>query len=311
MQECLEARCLARVETCPSDKWYLWGRVCLVPAKSNHDQQECLGSKRIWMFVWNQLKSYQTSHVISKIVFVASCCHFLSSSGLRDIAKYQKSTDLLIPKLPFQRTVREITQELKQNEPQPAGLRFQSSALIAIQVLALSHQSGFKRANVKPSNKRTHWNFLSFIILGGSRSVSRQVLRALPAGSHTCGKSNSYEEGLTTHQNNNKDVAVIDLETWYLTGVLPVVVFQSVAIFVSRFFLFLCFASLNKIVADQTFVCENLEQKERNKTLRTQVFELTPAFPVEFLQWRHYVIILSTYRRVEYSIRYLGLSVRN
>merc|ERR1711933_376423 len=47
--------------------------------------------------------------------------------ALREIRKYQKSTELLIRKLPFQRLVREIAQEYK-NE-----LRFQSSAILALQ----------------------------------------------------------------------------------------------------------------------------------------------------------------------------------
>ena len=47
--------------------------------------------------------------------------------SLREIRKYQKSTELLVRKLPFQRLVREIAQEFK------ADLRFQSSAIQAIQ----------------------------------------------------------------------------------------------------------------------------------------------------------------------------------
>ena len=47
--------------------------------------------------------------------------------ALRQIRKYQKSTDLLIRKLPFQRLVREISQQL---DP---GLRFQSTAILALQ----------------------------------------------------------------------------------------------------------------------------------------------------------------------------------
>ena len=47
--------------------------------------------------------------------------------ALREIRKYQKSTDLLIRKLPFQRLVREIAGEFKHD------LRFQSSAVIALQ----------------------------------------------------------------------------------------------------------------------------------------------------------------------------------
>ena len=47
--------------------------------------------------------------------------------ALREIRKYQKSTELLIRKLPFQRLVREVAQEFKQD------LRFQSHAIMALQ----------------------------------------------------------------------------------------------------------------------------------------------------------------------------------
>ncbi|KAF5185289.1 histone H3 [Thalictrum thalictroides] len=47
--------------------------------------------------------------------------------ALREIRKYQKTTDLLIRKLPFQRLVRELAQEYK------ADLRFQSHAVLALQ----------------------------------------------------------------------------------------------------------------------------------------------------------------------------------
>ena len=47
--------------------------------------------------------------------------------ALQEIRRYQKSTDLLIRKLPFQRLVREIAQEFKLN------LRFQSAAISALQ----------------------------------------------------------------------------------------------------------------------------------------------------------------------------------
>ena len=49
--------------------------------------------------------------------------------ALREIRQYQKSTDLLIRKLPFQRLVREITQDIFAG----LGLRFQSTAILAIQ----------------------------------------------------------------------------------------------------------------------------------------------------------------------------------
>ena len=47
--------------------------------------------------------------------------------ALREIRKYQKSTELLIRKLPFQRLVREIAQAYNTN------LRFQSTAIMALQ----------------------------------------------------------------------------------------------------------------------------------------------------------------------------------
>jgi len=47
--------------------------------------------------------------------------------ALRDIRKYQKSTELLIKKLPFQRLVREIAQGFRPD------FRFQSAAILALQ----------------------------------------------------------------------------------------------------------------------------------------------------------------------------------
>ncbi len=49
--------------------------------------------------------------------------------ALREIRRYQKTTDLLIPKLPFQRLVREIANDLNL---QP-DVRFQSTSIMALQ----------------------------------------------------------------------------------------------------------------------------------------------------------------------------------
>ena len=49
--------------------------------------------------------------------------------ALRQIRKYQKSTELLIRKLPFQRLVKEVVQELFKTE----SYRFQSTAILALQ----------------------------------------------------------------------------------------------------------------------------------------------------------------------------------
>ena len=56
--------------------------------------------------------------------------------ALREIRRYQKSTDLLLKKAPFQRLVREIAQELK------GDLRFQSSAIAALQEASESYLTG-------------------------------------------------------------------------------------------------------------------------------------------------------------------------
>jgi len=56
--------------------------------------------------------------------------------ALREIRKYQKSTELLIRKLPFQRLVREIATEFK------TDLRFQSSAVLALQEASESYLVG-------------------------------------------------------------------------------------------------------------------------------------------------------------------------
>ena len=47
----------------------------------------------------------------------------LSTGTLREIRRYQKFTELLISKLPFQRLVREIAQDFK------TDLRYQSAAI--------------------------------------------------------------------------------------------------------------------------------------------------------------------------------------
>ena len=74
------------------------------------------------------------------------CCCALCSGGvkkphryrpgtvaLREIRRYQKSTDLLIRKLPFQRLVREIAQDFKND------LRFQGTAISALQEASESY----------------------------------------------------------------------------------------------------------------------------------------------------------------------------
>ena len=63
--------------------------------------------------------------------------------ALKEIRKYQKSTELLIRRLPFQRLIREISQYYK------CELRFQSTAMLALQEAAEAHLvSLFEDANL-------------------------------------------------------------------------------------------------------------------------------------------------------------------
>ena len=56
--------------------------------------------------------------------------------ALREIRKYQKSTELLIRKLPFQRLIREVAEKFKQD------LRFNSHAIMALQEAAEAYLVG-------------------------------------------------------------------------------------------------------------------------------------------------------------------------
>jgi histone H3/H4 len=63
--------------------------------------------------------------------------------ALREIRNYQKTTDLLIRKLPFQRLVREIAHDFA------TDLRFQSSAILALQEAAEAYLVGlFEDSNL-------------------------------------------------------------------------------------------------------------------------------------------------------------------
>jgi histone H3 len=52
--------------------------------------------------------------------------------ALREIRKYQKSTELLIKKLPFQRIVKSIAEEHASGTSFPNGVRFQKNAIAAL-----------------------------------------------------------------------------------------------------------------------------------------------------------------------------------
>ena len=56
--------------------------------------------------------------------------------ALREIRRYQKSTDLLLRKMPFQRLVREYAQDFT------SDLRFQGSSILAMQEMTESYSVG-------------------------------------------------------------------------------------------------------------------------------------------------------------------------
>ena len=67
--------------------------------------------------------------------------------ALREIRSYQKSTGLLIRKLPFQRLVREIAQQMNPNGLEwgrlvGSEIRFQSTAILALQEAAEAYLVG-------------------------------------------------------------------------------------------------------------------------------------------------------------------------
>uniref|UniRef100_A0A6Q2YYU8 Core Histone H2A/H2B/H3 domain-containing protein n=1 Tax=Esox lucius TaxID=8010 RepID=A0A6Q2YYU8_ESOLU len=78
------------------------------------------------------------------------------SVALREIHQYQKSTELLICKLPFQHLIREITQDFK------TDLRFQSSAVMALQeaseayLVSLSEDTNLSMLTVKSNSVATN-----------------------------------------------------------------------------------------------------------------------------------------------------------
>ena len=83
--------------------------------------------------------------------------------ALREIRRFQQSTELLIRKVPFQRLVREITQEFKND------LRFQSTAMLALQESSEAYLVGlFEDTNVCA----IHAERVTIMTKGASRAES-------------------------------------------------------------------------------------------------------------------------------------------
>ncbi|XP_062389599.1 uncharacterized protein LOC134077981 [Sardina pilchardus] len=116
--------------------------------------------------------------------------------ALREIRRYQKSTELLIRKLPFQRLVREIAQDFK------TDLRFQSSAVMALQEASEAYLVGLfedtnlcaihaKRVTIMPKDIQ-----LARRIRGERNGITNHVLQEHLQ--HTTGLL-VYEAGDTLH----------------------------------------------------------------------------------------------------------------
>ena len=62
--------------------------------------------------------------------------------ALNEIKKYQRSTELLMRKLPFQRLCREIADQMAVENPEYANFRWQSQAILALQEASEAHLVG-------------------------------------------------------------------------------------------------------------------------------------------------------------------------
>merc|ERR1712195_296933 len=70
--------------------------------------------------------------------------------ALREIKRYQKSVEMIFARAPFQRPVRNITEDLN------GGLRFASQAMVALQEATEAYLVGVQSTlSAKPSSRRT------------------------------------------------------------------------------------------------------------------------------------------------------------
>jgi histone H3 len=94
--------------------------------------------------------------------------------ALREIRRYQKSTELLIRKLPFQRLVREIAQDFK------TDLRFQSTAVAALQEASEAYLVGlFEDTNLCAIHAKRVWFLLTSIYTNKNMCV--EVISVWPS----------------------------------------------------------------------------------------------------------------------------------
>jgi histone H3 len=96
----------------------------LVNNQGNRSQAKCLGNSR-------SAGSLPPPPVVSR--------SRIATVALRQIGPYQKSVDLLIPKLPYTRFLRELTQEFQ--PPITQGYRWQGAGFLATQTAAEDYQT--------------------------------------------------------------------------------------------------------------------------------------------------------------------------
>ena len=126
--------------------------------------------------------------------------------ALREIRRYQKSTELLIRKLPFQRLVREIAQDFK------TDLRFQSAAIGALQeaseayLVSLFEDTNLCAIHAKRVTVRTcfHFKAISF--------MNESIFRSDYAKRYSTGSTYSWGTCLTsTNRINHRSMWTVYL----------------------------------------------------------------------------------------------------
>ena len=124
--------------------------------------------------------------------------------ALREIRKYQKSTELLIRKLPFQRLVREIAQDFK------TDLRFQSSAVLALQEAAEAYLVGLfedtnlaaihaKRVTIMPKDIQLARRIRGRARQGASAALWRPNPNRCYLNTTTCGTLSVHVHAVPVH----------------------------------------------------------------------------------------------------------------
>jgi histone H3 len=88
-----------------------------------------------------KLHRYKPGSMLSQS-FITVVCLLYVAVALREIKRFQKSTKLLLRKLPFCRIVREIAQDYKED------LRFQKTAIEALQECAEAFLIGYFEGNI-------------------------------------------------------------------------------------------------------------------------------------------------------------------